>query len=38
MKKPYSFEKDGETVYTMEVIADKVTFLTSKHTSAEKAE
>lgn len=32
------FEKDGETVYTMEVIADKVTFLTSKHTSAEKAE
>lgn len=32
------FEKDGETVYTMEVIVDKVTFLTPKDKTIEKAE
>ena len=32
------YEKDGETVYTMEVIVDKVTFLTPKDKTLEKAE
>lgn len=32
------YDKDGETIYTMEVIADKVTFLTPKYKTEEKAE
>lgn len=32
------YEKDGETVYSMEVAVDKVTFLTPKAKETEKAE